>query len=576
MARDPLPLLSVAVFLAASPADAARDVLVELRSQVDLGSLPAPSDRFERAVTLFDRARDVAATGQADLTGLLDERGVGYQTFWIRSLVAIPDADEALVRELARRADVARVHDDVRLSRSRPEIRPDAREDDGGGRRAVEWNIAHVGAPEVWATVTRGEGAVVGGIDTGVDWDHPALIEQYRGWNGTTADHDHAWHDAIHDPTSTGCPPDSPEPCDVSGHGTHTLGTIVGDDGASNQVGVAPGAEWIACRCWESVEGTALRYVIECLEWMVAPTDLAGANPDPARAPHVISNSWICEPHEGCTDPDALLDVVAAVRAAGIVVVAGAGNDGPACSSIDDPPAIYDASLTIGATDDRDEIAPFSSRGPITVNGSDRLKPDLTAPGVFIRSAVPGGGYQGGWNGTSMATPHVAGAVALMVAANPSLAGDVNTLEELLRSTAVPLTTAQSCGGVSGLEVPNPITGHGRLDVVAAVDAALAITGVGDAAAPARPVHLARVVPDPVHDRAQLAYEVFVAGPVEISVYDVAGRRRLHLDRTHHLPGRHRRSLDLGDPDADVTPGVYFVRVEHGEHASTRRITVVR
>jgi len=558
------------VVLASVPAPAARDVLVELRDQVDLASL-SPAVRPERTQELAARARAVATAGQADLRRTLDARGIPYQGFWIRSLVAIPDADDALVAELAGRPDVTRVHIDVRLSRSRPEVAP--RDAAAEPRRAVEWNVAHVGAPEVWATITRGEGAVVGGIDTGVDWDHPALREQYRGWNGTTAVHDYAWHDAIHDFTS-GCGPDSPEPCDVSGHGTHTLGTIVGDDGGANQIGVAPGAEWIACRCWESVEGTALRYVIECLQWMVAPTDLAGENPDPSRAPHVVSNSWICEPHEGCTDPDALLDVVAAVRAAGIVVVAGAGNDGPVCSSIDHPPAIYDASLTVGATDDLDRVAPFSSRGPVTADGSGRLKPDLAAPGVFIRSAVPGGGYQGGWNGTSMATPHVAGVVALMVAANPALAGDVDTLEELLTGTAVPLTTAASCGGLSGLEVPNPFTGHGRLDAHAAVTAALATTGVGGAPPPVRPVRLGPVVPDPVRDRARLAYEVFVPGPVWISAYDLTGRRRLRIGGEPHAPGRHERWLDLGA--SGLGPGVVFVRVEHGAHGSTRRVTVVR
>ncbi|MBU0703462.1 MAG: S8 family serine peptidase, partial [Chloroflexi bacterium] len=182
---------------------------------------------------------------------------------------------------------------------------------------------------------------------------------------------------------------------------------------------------------------------------------------------HVINNSWTCPPEEGC-DWDALQSVVENVRAAGIVVVASAGNDGSSCSTVQDPPAIYAAAFSVGATDSSDNIAGFSSRGPVTRDGSNRPKPDVSAPGVSVRSSVPGGGY--GWkSGTSMAGPHVAGTVALLLSAAPRLIGDVGTTEWIIEQTARPRTTTQTCGDDNPGDVPNNVYGWGIVDALAAV-----------------------------------------------------------------------------------------------------------
>jgi subtilisin family serine protease len=297
------------------------------------------------------------------------------------------------------------------------------------------------------------------------------LIAQYRGYNGVTATHDYNWHDAIHSAGSD-CGADSPAPCDDNSHGTHTMGTIVGDDGLGNQIGVAPGARWIGCRNMKEGVGTPATYA-ECFEFFLAPYPVDGdpAERDPSRAPHVINNSWVCPPSEGC-DWDTLREVVENVRAAGIMVVASAGNSGPTCSTVQDPPSIYNAAFSVGATNSSDVIASFSSRGPVTVGGLGWRKPDLSAPGVNIRSCVPGGGYQGGWQGTSMAGPHVAGAVALLWSAAPALIGDVDATEALLARTARPRTTTQSCGGDGPDDVPNNVYGWGVVDALAAVQAA--------------------------------------------------------------------------------------------------------
>jgi uncharacterized repeat protein (TIGR01451 family) len=313
---------------------------------------------------------------------------------------------------------------------------------------------------------------VVAGQDTGYDWDHPALKSQYRGWDGGTVDHDYNWHDAIHDNdphTAPGnpCGFDSPEPCDDHGHGTHTMGTIVGDDGGSNKIGVAPGSRWISCRNMEQRWGTPATYA-ECFEFFLAPYPIGGdpmIQGDPSRAPHVINNSWSCPPSEGC-DTGSLRSVIANVRAAGIVVVVSAGNSGSACATVDEPPAVYDTAFSVGAIDSDDGIAGFSSRGPVTVDDSQRLKPDVSAPGVGVRSSFPGGTY-GRLNGTSMAAPHVTGLVALLWSAAPQWIGDVDATERLVQEAARPVID-QSCGGDADGH-PNNVYGWGIVDALAAV-----------------------------------------------------------------------------------------------------------
>jgi uncharacterized repeat protein (TIGR01451 family) len=156
------------------------------------------------------------------------------------------------------------------------------------------------------------------------------------------------------------------------------------------------------------------------------------------------------------------------VRAAGIVTVQSAGNSGSSCSTIADPAAIYDSSFTVGNTTSSDTIASSSSRGPVTSDGSGRLKPDISAPGTSIRSSYYGSTYAN-LSGTSMAAPHVVGLVALLVSAQPGLAGQVGPIESLIEHSAVHLTSSQTCGGVTGDSIPNNTYGWGRIDAQKAV-----------------------------------------------------------------------------------------------------------
>ncbi len=242
--------------------------------------------------------------------------------------------------------------------------------------------------------------------------------------------------------------------------------------GGSNEIGMAPEAKWMGCRDMASGVGQLSTY-LECFEWFLAPTDLDDKNADPDKAPHVINNSWGCPTDEGCnTSNFATLETsVNNLRDAGVVVVVSAGNDGSkGCSSINTPAAIFAKSFTVGATNSSDAIASFSSRGPVTVDNSNKMKPEISAPGVGVRSCVPGGGYQS-MDGTSMAGPHVAGLVALIISANPGLAGNVDKIEEIIKNSAVKLSSS-SCGS-SG--VPNNVFGHGRIDALAAIEEAVKV-----------------------------------------------------------------------------------------------------
>src|SRR6266545_2721797 len=262
--------------------------------------------------------------------------------------------------------------------------------------------------PRVWDQPgVRGEGVVVANIDTGVQYDHPALAASYRGRRtGGLVDHNYNWFDP-----SRICP--TAAPCDNNGHGTHTMGTMVGRQG-SDEIGVAPGATWMAVKGCES-SSCSLSALLAAGQWILAPTDLAGRNPRPDLAPDVVNNSWGANVYDPWYQ-----QIVEAWVAAGIFPAFANGNAGPGCGTSGSP-GVYTASYSSGAFAPNDTIAYFSSRGPAP---DGTVKPNIAAPGVDVRSSVPGNGYAS-LSGTSMASPHTAAVVALMWSAAPALDGDI-------------------------------------------------------------------------------------------------------------------------------------------------------
>ncbi len=450
---------------AAAEQAGAVDTLIVLNARAPKQLLRTDGDYLERRRNLVDTLRATAEVTQADLRTWLDAQGIAYRPFWIVNMIEA-SLTPAQLDVLAGRDDIAKIESNRVFKLKRPQTgpTPDAQPEANAleAPLGIEWGVNKVRAPLVWATGITGQGIVIAGQDTGIRWTHTAIKAKYRGWNGLSADHNHNWHDAIHE-TGSSCGADSVAPCDDHGHGSHTIGTMLGDDdGGGNQVGVAPGARWIGCRNMNAGDGTPARYN-ECAQWFLAPTNLAGNDPQPDLAPDVVSNSWGCPASEGCTAGTEVQQAIENLVDGGIVFVAAAGNDGSSCSSIGDAPATYDASFTIGSMTSSDTMSGFSSRGPVV--GSVGTKPDVIAPGSSVRSINnTGDSSYMTISGTSMATPHVAGVVALLMSVNKSLRGDPARVEQILRDTAVPISDSQVCGGIPATTFPNPVQGMGRVD----------------------------------------------------------------------------------------------------------------
>src|SRR4030095_13252977 len=242
-------------------------VVILLAEQADVSAGYGMRDHDARGWFVYNTLTQHAARTQVDLRNFLNSRGVTYQSFWVFNML-VATADRALVEALAARPDVARVDSNKPTrwiedpSVANFGVKPSA-------PSGVEWGVQNVNAPAVWAMGFTGQGIVIGNQDTGMRWTHNALKPQYRGWNGVTADHNYNWWDAIHSGGGD-CGPNNMEPCDDNGHGTHTTGTTSGDDGAGNQVGVAPGAKWIGCRNMDQGNGTPATYS-ECFQFFIAP-----------------------------------------------------------------------------------------------------------------------------------------------------------------------------------------------------------------------------------------------------------------------------------------------------------------
>jgi subtilisin family serine protease len=448
----------------------AADFWVQFAERADLR--PAYALPWEaRGRFVYDALREVAARSQAPARAYLERTGVDYTPHWIVNALYVRGGDLTALQRLQGIEGVARIRAPQVLAVPEPVERGAAQ------TRAVmpmdaPWNLSIIEAPAAWAT-TRGEGIVVANIDTGVRYTHEALVPHYRGYDGSGFSHDYNWYD----------PQGATAPSDDHGHGTHTMGSMVGETEVGAAVGVAPGARWIAA---DGCDGSDCpdADLISSGEWLLAPCPVGvapgSASCDPDRRPHLVNNSWgDCEQET----TDFFEDVIDAWRAAGIYTAfanSNAGNCGyptypdVACNTVGNPARHYQVT-GVGATDRYDNIASFSLRGP-TDDPDPRLtefadiKPEVSAPGAGVRSSIRWSDTAyASWSGTSMATPHVSGVAALVMSANPGLIGRPDVVEDVLKASADPKPYDTGCGNEDFDLVPNNAFGWGRVNARQAV-----------------------------------------------------------------------------------------------------------
>ncbi len=438
-----------------------RHVADEARAKISSGASIA-QERVAVRRAVFEALNNKAEKTQAPLVKFLEaEQGKGkvseIKSYYLVNLV-YARVDESLVQRIARRPEVDSIwpNEEIQLLEPLTDFIVTETEEN------IEWNISHIGAPQVWNELgVDGAGVVIGIIDTGVNWEHEALKVQYRGYDPSdpqSVQHTYNWIDLIES---------QEQPLDNHGHGTHCAGTALGaDPDKLNQIGVAPGAEWIAARCFRDDGKAKGSDILAAMEFMLAPTPNSDGTgePNPDMAPDIVSNSW------GSTDTSCnsfYLEAVQNWRSAGILPVFSSGNSGPDEGTIAIPGS-YGESFAVGTVDSNNVLADFSSRGPSACD-AELWKPEVTAPGMNIRSAYKNSSTSyARANGTSMAAPHVAGVAALMRSYDPTLT--VVELEQIMIETAVPLTDS------SYPETPNYGYGYGLVDAYAAVESLLAYT----------------------------------------------------------------------------------------------------
>ncbi len=444
----------VVYFVIGQPGFYGERLFVILNSQADVSSAASMTDYNARRAFVYQTLVDHANTTQAGMRATLDRFGIDYTPYYLVNAMEVRGGP-ILRMWLESRPEVGRILNNPIL-RPLPEI-PPSPSGNAGPPNAPMWNQTMINVPAVWDQGITGKGVVVGQSDSGVQGDHPQLADSYRG--AQTGSNDYNWFDPWYH---------SNAPRDIGGHGTHTLGTVLG-----NTVGMAPDAAWIGCVNLARNLGNPALY-LDCWQFMLAPFPQGGdplADGDAALGAMVLNNSWGCPVVEGC-DPETFQAAVQALRDAGVFVVVSAGNSGAGgCGTVKDPPAIYDGVYSVGAIDSNGNLAPFSSLGPVTVDGSGRLKPDIAAPGVAVLSSYPNSTYYNA-SGTSMAGPHVVGVVALMWSANPALIGDIQRTTEILDQSAQPYRgTYPTCIASTGY--PNDAVGYGVVDAETAVKLAL-------------------------------------------------------------------------------------------------------
>jgi bacillopeptidase F len=402
-------------------------VIVTLKEKVDFNQFKNKDKGLLRAM-MIRALKSKADLTQIPIQGFLKGRGAQrIVTLWLINGMAVT-APSDVISELA----IMPLVESIRLDHT---LKAPVSEQSSSS--IPEWNINAVGAPQLWDLGYTGGGTVVANMDTGVDANHPDLESKWRGGSNS-------WYDPNGEHGT---------PYDADGHGTQTMGIMVGGDNGGIAIGVAPDARWIAVKIFNDAGVAYFSRIHQGFQWILDPD----GNPDTNDLPDVVNNSWSLKNNVN----ECVLefqDDIQALKAAEIAVVFAAGNAGPG-SSTSMSPANYPESFAVGAINDTFSIASFSSRGPSTCDGA--IYPETVAPGVNIKTSdlTFGGVIPNSYayvSGTSFSAPHVAGSIALLLGAFPNLA--VSELETALNQSALDLGSAG----------PDNSYGHGLIDVIEA------------------------------------------------------------------------------------------------------------
>lgn len=540
--------------------------LIKLKDQVDADKVvrsmqkrvnsqhitPYKADLLKRSA-IVSNLRSTAISTQEPLLQYLEKKKkagsvTSYHSYYIVNALAVTGTKE-VVNELSTRPEIAKILPNEKrkligqLAVVSKKKKPPRKK---GAPQAIEWGIQRVNAPQVWNMGINGAGIVIANIDTGVQWDHPALKEKYRGYNSSNPDqpdNTFNWYDAV---------TNQPTPYDDLSHGTHTMGTMVGSESnGSNQIGVAPGAKWIAVKAFSSKGGSDAD-LLKAGEWIIAPKDAQG-NPHPEKAPNVVNNSW----GGGPGLDEWYRPMVKNWRAANIFPEFSAGNttwSNPGGTGSVANPANYPESFATGATDSSNKLASFSLQGPSPYK---ELKPEVSAPGVNIRSSVPGSKYEGGWNGTSMAGPHVSAVVALLKQANASLT--VDQIEDILTSTATPLTDSTFPTS------PNNGYGHGLVNAFDAVSSVL--NGIGEINGHVTKPGTDKEKPTWTHSSVEVAFK---GTPINLTLTAKDNISVTNVKVHYRSNNSEWKSLDATRTIGDYRNGTYQVKIPKADTLPTQ------
>ncbi|WP_353948999.1 S8 family serine peptidase [Sporolactobacillus sp. Y61] len=506
--------------------------------------------KFAQKSAVLSALRTTASETQANVIKYLDDakkKGLvkNYQSFYIVNGIAVTGTKDVM-KKMATFAEVDKIlpnrtrqltantaiasgsETGEAKAKTKSKAKAKTATDD-----EVAWGVARIGAPSVWNMGIDGTGVVIASIDTGVQWDHPALQGKYRGYDPASPDqpdNEYNWFDAVAGELT---------PYDDIGHGTHTMGTMVGaENDGTHKIGVAPGARWISVKAFTPDGGTDVD-LLEAGEWILAPKDAAG-NPHPEMSPDIVNNSW----GGGPGLDEWYRPMVQNWRAADIFPEFSAGNTdlfnpgGPGSVAA---PANYPEAFAAGATDNSDQLAGFSLQGP---SPYDETKPDVSAPGVNVYSSVPGSTYDGTYSGTSMAAPHVAGTAALLLSADASLT--VDELEQIIVDTATPATDS------TFPESPNNGYGSGIIDAFSAVTSIT--TGLGTLTGQVMKEGEDTEAPAYQHTPVSETYEG-VALPLQISVQDNVSIQSVQLQ--YKVADGAWQTVEGERTEGDYRQGVY-------------------